>query len=64
MIHILFWNPDISSMTRDRMTDEMTEILNEGGYFNWSFWEYENVGKVTFVIWLDAVMNQDLMELC
>lgn len=43
MVHILFWNPDISSMTRDRMTDEMTEIVQYGGHFNWSFWEYENV---------------------
>ncbi|MBD5208201.1 MAG: hypothetical protein HDS79_08100 [Bacteroidales bacterium] len=52
MIHILFWNPDISSMTRDRMTDEMTEILNDGGCFNWSFWEHENVreGDVCYLV--------------
>lgn len=43
MVHILFWNPDISSMTRDRMTDEMTDVMDWGGTFNWSFWEYENV---------------------
>lgn len=36
MVHILYWNPDISSMTRDCMTDEMTEIVSFGGYFNWS----------------------------
>ena len=52
MVHILFWNPDISSMTRDRMTDEMTDILIVGGYFNWSFWEYENVkpGDVCYLV--------------
>lgn len=52
MIHILFWNPDISSMTRDRMTDEMPEIIREGGYFNWSFWEYENVkpGDICYLV--------------
>ena len=52
MVHILFWNPDISNMTRNRMTDEMTEIINDGGYFNWSFWEYENVksGDVCYLV--------------
>lgn len=52
MVHILFWNPDISSMTRDRMTDEMTDIVFFGGYFNWSFWEYENVhiGDICYLV--------------
>lgn len=52
MVHILFWNPDISSMTRDRMTDEMSEIVNYGGWFNWSFWEYEhvNVGDICYLV--------------
>ena len=43
MIHILFWNPDISSMTAQRMVREMPRIIEYGGYFNWCFWEYENV---------------------
>ena len=43
MVHLIFWNPDISSMTRERMTDEMSEIIFNGGMFNWSFWEHENV---------------------
>lgn len=52
MIHILFWNPDISSVTTERMQDEMTEIVDWGGYFNWSFWEYENVhaGDVCYLV--------------
>lgn len=52
MVHILFWNPDISSMTRDRMTDEMTETIDFGGAFNWSFWEYENVkpGDICYLV--------------
>lgn len=52
MVHILFWNPDISSMTRDRMTDEMGELIFNGGWFNWSFWEYENVkpGDVCYLV--------------
>lgn len=52
MVHILFWNPDISSMTRDRMTDEMREVISSGGYFNWSFWEYENVkpGDICYLV--------------
>ena len=52
MVHILFWNPDISSMTRDRMTDEMSDIIFNGGYFNWSFWEYKNVkpGDICYLV--------------
>lgn len=43
MVYILFWNPDISSMSRNRMEIEMPEIIRNGGYFNWSFWEHDNV---------------------
>ena len=52
MTHILFWNPDISSMTRERMTNEMSEIIEDGGFFNWSFWEYKNVkpGDICYLV--------------
>lgn len=39
-------------MTRDRMTNEMSEIFNLGGFFNWSFWEHENVhtGDICYLV--------------
>ncbi len=39
-------------MTRERMTDEMPELIYGGGYFNWSFWEYENVkpGDICYLV--------------
>lgn len=52
MVHILFWNPDISSMTRERMRDEMVDLTEDGEAMDWSFWEYENVkpGDVCYLV--------------
>lgn len=52
MVHILFWNPDISSMTRERMAEELPDAVDYGWFFNWSFWEYENVhiGDICYLV--------------
>lgn len=52
MVHILFWNPGISSMTRERMEEEMSEIVAYGGHFNWSFWEHDDVhpGDICYLV--------------
>lgn len=52
MVHIIFWNPDISSMDRGRMSEEMPEIIAFGGHFNWSFWEHDQVhpGDICYLI--------------
>lgn len=39
--YILFWNPDISSSTKDRFLADFAEEENVG---NWSFHEHEDVG--------------------
>lgn len=39
---ILFWNPDISSYTLERLVHDLDyEICNEEAGFNWSVWEHE-----------------------
>lgn len=52
MVHILFWNPDISSVTRERMAAELPEIILSGYDYNWSFREYENVkpGDICYLV--------------
>lgn len=39
-------------MTRGRMQDEMINIVRDGGWFNWSFWEYDRVrpGDVCYMV--------------
>lgn len=43
MVHVLFWNPDISSAKVDRLTRSMIEVIRFGGMWDWSFWDYEGV---------------------
>lgn len=38
--YILFWNPDISSYTKERFLDDFDHRADVG---NWSFHEYEKV---------------------
>ncbi len=47
--HIIFWNPDISSYTKERFLDDYNEKESVG---NWSFYEHEKVkkGDIFFMI--------------